>query len=636
MNHQFWSFLKDDDLVEEVGEYAAEGKLPFMQELSISGGLIERALVHGARPAVGARTAGGPPTPPEPGAGLEAIVLLHGRPTLLVQNGTFAIPESQIWRSTLRNHRNNIENAIDRVGRVELHHHMTYDWVGTGWLVAEGIVVTNRHVVELFAAADGLGGYTFATNILGDTIGARIDFREEYEIPVALEFRVKDILYVADRGEPDIALLAIEADKPLPDPIPLAEDEVRDREPIGVIGYPAFDSRNGLEPMRRLFEDIYDVKRFAPGKVSAETPDRHYFVHDCTTLGGSSGSKVISLETGQVVGLHFSGSFLEGNFAVKTAAIRDALKSLTFSVTVPGPGRPEALADGRHESTFFEDRDGYRPDFLGGGDFAVPLPGLGKWSDDAAVRTDGSGSDRHVLKFRHFSVVMSKSRKLPLVTAVNIDGGEARRAFRKNDRWFIDLRIDEAFQVGNEIYRHNELDRGHMVRRLDPVWGTRQEAQEANEDTFHYVNAAPQHKDLNRKDWASLEDYILDSTKAKDLKVSVLTGPVLRSSDRQYRGLVKLPEEFWKVAILINTDTNELSAAGYVLSQGEIIRDLTEVAFVFGEFRTYQVQISKIEAATGLDFGQLRSADAMVHAAAREAVALPRARLITDPRDLVL
>lgn len=196
------------------------------------------------------------------------------------------------------------------------------------------------------------------------------------------------------------------------------------------------------------------------------------------------------------------------------------------------------------------------------------------------------------------------------ITAVNINGGEARRAFRDNDRWFIDLRIDELLQFGNEIYRYNELDRSHMVRRLDPVWGTRQEAQEANEDTFHYVNAAPQHKDLNRKDWSSLEDYILDSTKARDLKVSVLTGPVLRKSDHEYRGLVKLPEEFWKVAVLVNADTNELSATGYVLSQGEIIKDLTGVAFVFGEFRTYQVQISKIEAVTGLDFGRLRDVDA--------------------------
>jgi endonuclease G len=632
MNQQFQSFLEDDDLVEEVCGRAAEGKLPFMQELGISGDRVERALARRPGPAVGDRA----PASPEPGAGLRAIVLLHGRPTLLVQNGTFVIPESQIWRRTLRDHRINIENAIDRVGRVELHNHMTYDWVGTGWLVAEGIVVTNRHVAELFAAADGLGGYTFATNVLGDTIGARIDFREEYEIPVALEFKVRDILYVADRGEPDIALLAIETDRPLPDPVPMAEEAVCDRQSIGVIGYPAFDSRNGLEPMRRLFEDIYNVKRFAPGKVSAAAAGRHYFIHDCTTLGGSSGSKVIDLETGHVVGLHFSGSFLEGNFAVKTTAIRDALKSLAFSVTVPGPGVPEAMADGRHESAFFQDRDGYRPDFLGGGDFAVPLPGLGKWSADAAVRTDGRESGRHVLKFRHFSVVMSKSRKLPLVTAVNINGGEARRAFRKNDRWFIDLRIDEAFQVGNEVYRHNELDRGHMVRRLDPVWGSRQEAQQANEDTFHYVNAAPQHKDLNRKDWAGLEDYILDSTKAMDLKVSVLTGPVLRNSDRQYRGLVKLPEEFWKVAILIHADTGKLSAAGYVLSQGEIIRDLTEVAFVFGEFRTYQVQIAKIEAATGLDFGALRDVDVLGPGAAAEAAGLPRARLIADPADLIL
>jgi len=636
MKHQFWSFLKDADFVKEACERAAEAKLPFMQELSITGDLIERALAGGPGPAAHFEPRGSSPDLQEPGPGLEAIVLTHGRPTLLIQNGTFEMPDSKLWRRALQDHRINIENAIGRVGRVELNNHMTYDWVGTGWLVAEGIVVTNRHVAELFAVGDGLGGFTFTTNVLGKSIQARVDFREEFEIPVVLEFRVKKILYVGGKDDPDVALLAIEADKPLPDPIPMAMEEVRDRETIGVIGYPAFDSRNGLEPMRRLFGDIYDVKRFAPGKVSLIAPDRHYFVHDCTTLGGSSGSKVVNLETGQVVGLHFSGAFLEGNFAVKTRAIKEALKSLTISVAVPGPGKLEVLADGRHDSSFFEGRDGYRSNFLGSGKFDVPLPGLGKWANEVAVQTGDSGVDRHVLKFRHFSVVMSASRKLPLCTAVNINGGEARRAFRGDDRWFIDLRIDEAFQVGNEIYRYNELDRGHMVRRLDPVWGTRQEAQEANDDTFHYVNAAPQHKDLNRKDWVRLEDYILDSTKARDLKVSVLSGPVLGKSDREYRGLVKLPEEYWKVAVLVNADTNELSAVGYVLSQGEFIKDLTEVAFVFGEFRTYQVQISKIEAVTGFDFGRLRDVDTMAHAGTAEDRGFPRAKLIADPHDLIL
>ena len=38
--------------------------------------------------------------------------------------------------------------------------------------------------------------------------------------------------------------------------------------------------------------------------------------HDCSTLGGNSGSAVIDLATGHVIGLHFAGAYLKANYAV--------------------------------------------------------------------------------------------------------------------------------------------------------------------------------------------------------------------------------------------------------------------------------------------------------------------------------
>jgi endonuclease G len=40
--------------------------------------------------------------------------------------------------------------------------------------------------------------------------------------------------------------------------------------------------------------------------------------HDSSTLGGNSGSVLIEVETGQVVGLHFAGEYLKANYAVPT------------------------------------------------------------------------------------------------------------------------------------------------------------------------------------------------------------------------------------------------------------------------------------------------------------------------------
>ena len=64
-----------------------------------------------------------------------------------------------------------------------------------------------------------------------------------------------------------------------------------------------------------------------------------------------------------------------------------------------------------------------------------------------------------------------------------------------------------------------------MVRREDPVWGGEDEALEANFDTFHYTNAAPQHGDLNQRmsAWLGLEDFIFENCRTRGLKVSVFT-----------------------------------------------------------------------------------------------------------------
>ena len=377
--------------------------------------------------------------------------------------------------------------------------------------------------------------------------------------------------------------------------------------PVAAVGYPAWDGgRNDKKLMEELFDSVYDVKRFSPGVLTGTTSEGIVILGDYTSLGGNSGSPVVDLETGKVLGLHFAGVFRESNYAVSANIVSAARKRVSQFVALPEIAEaPTSRAD------HFAGRDGYDPGFLGSRSRQVPLPALGPWMDDVAPVSDNSDN---VLMYRHFSVIQCASRRLPLVTAVNIDGDQARRLKRRGT-WRLDGRIDENHQIGNELYRHNPLDRGHMVRRRDPGWGgSRQEAQEAEIDTFHYTNSVPQHKDLNQKDWVGLEDYILEAAETKDFKVSVFTGPIFREDDKWLKRQpgaedIQIPEEFWKIAVMVKGDTNQLSATGYVLSQGKMIQDLTEAAFILGQYETYQAQISRIEAATGLDFGHLRDFD---------------------------
>ena len=245
----------------------------------------------------------------------------------------------------------------------------------------------------------------------------------------------------------------------------------------------------------------------------------------------------------------------------------------------------------------------------------------------ASVNSLATHGPRHVLPYHHFSIIHSKERRLAFCTAVNIDGATGKRLKRATDRWSFDPRIPKEEQTGGEVYADNDLDLGHLVRRLDPTWGpTPAAAKLANDDTFHFTNCTPQHKDFNRTQlrWAGLEDYILDHADNLHFRVSVFTGPVFASDDHVFRG-VQLPRQFWKVVVMVKT-SGDLSATAYLVSQEALIKglevDLEE--FDYGAYRTYQVPVRRIEELTRLSFGALHDADPLEHVEA----------LVTEPTEL--
>jgi endonuclease G, mitochondrial len=529
----------------------------------------------------------------------EAIVLFQGRPAFLIQNGKVQITGSDEWNRRLIPHQSHLSSkVIPAVGRVELFNHPDFTWVGTAWMIDEKIMVTNRHVAQVFAKKQGLG-FVFITNHSGVKVEANIDFREEYQIPAVNEVSISDVLFIANDGGPDLAFLKLKNAPAGIDHLELADADVKNRDPIAVIGYPALDTRNDGLIMSRIFADIFDVKRFAPGQVSLVDGSQQIFQHDCSTLGGNSGSPVINYETGKVVGLHFSGRFGVSNFAVKASLIKQYL--MQFSPVSASVGIPEE----RRTPADYADRTGYNEKFLGNRQI-VSMPQLSSEQEDDAVvvNSRSRGIAKYSLDYTHFSLVICKSRKTVYFTAVNIDGNQEVIIRRKNTAWLLDPRIAIDEQIGNDFYASNRIDRGHMVRRNDPVWGSDDEAKQAENDTFHFTNAAPQHADLNQKEWLKLEDYLLQNANSKDLKISVFTGPVFSETDIEYRG-ERIPEQFWKVVAMIGPEGN-LHATAYLLSQRQFLDDLE---FVFGKFRTYQTSVQHIEELTGLSFGKLKECD---------------------------
>lgn len=244
------------------------------------------------------------------------------------------------------------------------------------------------------------------------------------------------------------------------------------------------------------------------------------------------------------------------------------------------------------------DRTGYSSTFLAGFEVPLPTPVGAAAADVLPVGADIGGR----LDYMHFSLVMSRARRMAMFVAVNMEGKQSVSINRDSDKWFLDGRIPAEAQWGEELYAGNRLDRGHLVRREDPNWGP--DAEVANADTFHFTNCAPQMDVVNQKTWLGLENYILQNARAWKDRATVFTGPVFRESDIEYRG-ARIPGSFWKVVAFLSDDGRP-SATAYLVEQDTELK-LLEAAF--GAYKTYQRSIKAIEALSGLRFGDLAQYD---------------------------
>ncbi|WP_078228517.1 phospholipase D-like domain-containing protein [Flavobacterium sp. LM4] len=256
----------------------------------------------------------------------EAIILKFGRPVFFIENNTPLLTGNDIekFQQLINNATANLRltEKIKSVGRVETENLPGYDWLGTAWLFDENLLITNRHVASEFVAKIGTG-YKFK-RFGNNIVDSRIDFLCEFNNQNSSEFSILECLYLASSQEHDIAIFKIKSDSLSGHiPINILGGNPQIREDIAVIGYPAYDSRtSSIQDMQRIYEGVYDVKRLAPGKITNVYQNEGIALHDATTLGGNSGSLVLSLETGKAVALHFAGKESKGNYCVASSTLK--------------------------------------------------------------------------------------------------------------------------------------------------------------------------------------------------------------------------------------------------------------------------------------------------------------------------
>ncbi len=228
-----------------------------------------------------------------------------------------------------------IEPIIPLVGRIDVANFpRNASFLGTGWLIDPEIVVTNSHVAELIGRRDGRS-FTFLPGRFGDPIEVSVNWKREMDSSDSLATPIESIIFIESRQKADIAFLKIKrrSDGTRQDRILLADADAAPGTSIAVIGYPARAGEDVIPDqawMERVFGGRYDVKRAAPGMVTPNS--RGWATHDCTTLGGNSGSAAIDLATGKAVALHFAGAYVLENYAVPASTIRDYIKRKPWRV----------------------------------------------------------------------------------------------------------------------------------------------------------------------------------------------------------------------------------------------------------------------------------------------------------------
>jgi endonuclease G len=268
--------------------------------------------------------------------GRDAYEYRLARPVLTVRRDALdtvtSNAEALIWRQRLLDAGRHVRRAIDAVGRIEVQGHPR-EWIATAFLVGEDVIATNQHVANEFVKRKSDDSLIFKLNRGNVRMKPFIDFLEEEGVEGSLEFQIKKPLHVERDGEPDIAFLRVvrtSGSNKLPEPLSFFAGTLQPKAVVATIGYPARDSRvKHAELIDRTFGDIYDKKRVAPGQILRVNTKA--VVHDCSVLRGNSGSPVILLDTGEVVGVHMEGEFLADNFAVPAAAAAGILDKVPAS-----------------------------------------------------------------------------------------------------------------------------------------------------------------------------------------------------------------------------------------------------------------------------------------------------------------
>ncbi|MEM8671668.1 MAG: serine protease [Planctomycetota bacterium] len=267
-------------------------------------------------------------------------------PVLEIIEDDFVAPDHGEWSFLGDDSTKSILHTVVRAtARIEFVDDEGEDLYATGFLVGERLLTTNRHVAERFCGGVGSRGLSLVRNAFANfkvECGGRDPERVEVDTPLLIH------------PHWDWALLSLKSSLP---GRPNLRFDVRPPEAIvgqaiAVVGHPKrTPSVGGANHQTRLLRcrggNVRSgVKRIATGRLKPRESINDHFGNDClvlkhtaSTLPSNSGSPIVDLSTGTIVGIHVGGRrYLEPNDAVPGHELakdaRVVSKGVAFSGTI--------------------------------------------------------------------------------------------------------------------------------------------------------------------------------------------------------------------------------------------------------------------------------------------------------------
>lgn len=237
------------------------------------------------------------------------VIVRSSAPVFRIRGGAIdwdnALVGQAFWKDRLDEVEERLKPRYGAIGRIEATlSSFGPEALGTAWLIDREVIVTNAHVARYFGQASGRGWRFRSQQGFDDRpMSAHLDVGEDANSSAKL-YEILEVLSISAHRDRDVAFLRI-AGGVEAEPIALFQGALPDRPDVAVIGYPERDETIDMTDLRRFFGDIWGWKRFAPGILGQVGPGA--IRHLCNTLGGNSGSPLLDLGTGNLIGLHYGG-----------------------------------------------------------------------------------------------------------------------------------------------------------------------------------------------------------------------------------------------------------------------------------------------------------------------------------------